>query len=853
MRTTLAWIVCFGSIISVASAEGPLRLKTERLDAVLDPASKAGLTSLSVDGRECLASPSAGRLFQLDFVDAQQKRTSVTSRDARQCRAVRDRDHASAVTLVYSDFPGRSIEVTCTLNGSKGPWLRGRLSAKFPSELVLENVTFPLVTLKAPLEGQSANVVLGSTKGGVYRRVQDQKPGQGVSANQPGNLTAGMACYYGDSFGLVTAAFDVRGYRKSVFATRTTDGLDFGWRQPCFAQGQFKMDFDLALAGFGPASGQADWRDAADLYKAWALKQPWCAKTLANRRDLPDWLRQGPAMVRFSRDWLAKPERVESWLNDYWRKQFPRTPLVVAYWGWEKVATWVTPEYFPCYPSDEVFRRLVEAGKKVDGHTFLWPSGYHYTVTYGKRGDGSFEWDDRARFDAEIRQHCVVGRDGIVPVAERSWLRGGTTATVCPGDPWTIDWFNRISTEIVQRGADMVQVDQVVGGGFPVCYSTKHGHPPGAGCWSTDVFRRQLETMLAACRKVIPDSVVCFEEPNEWFIQQVGFQDYRDLETKGELASVFNYLYHEYLPTFQSNPHPANRFGTAWCMATGQVPHLVPSMQLGPGPLLSNGGFEEIKNDLPEGWEKVNGYQGKVYDGAGASDRSQHRGGAASLRLYNTRPGQIVQVSRNLTVGGKFLIGHTYRLRVWMKSGGLKQSSVVALAALGSGLKSKGSWHIAMPREAGDWTEGTAQFTMPEHAEMLRIMLQVTGPGEIWLDDIRLEEVLADGSVVEVGRPDKPIDHDFMRRWVELFCGEGRPYLLLGKMVHPPRLECGTTEAMGRTYPAVLHNAFEAPDGSVAAVLVNATDRPQKAACAWPGQPSKTFDLEPWQAVLARK
>ena len=34
-------------------------------------------------------------------------------------------------------------------------------------------------------------------------------------------------------------------------------------------------------------------------------------------------------------------------------------PLITAYWGWEKIGNWVTPDYFPVYPSDEQFTQLV--------------------------------------------------------------------------------------------------------------------------------------------------------------------------------------------------------------------------------------------------------------------------------------------------------------------------------------------------------------------------------------------------------------------------------------------------------------------------------------------------------------
>jgi hypothetical protein len=718
-------------------------------------------------------------------------------------------------------------------------------------------VRYPILGLRAPLgSGDSDAIVLGSTKGGIYRRPWSYQAGRTVTASQPSNLAAAFACYYHDDVGLLSAMFDSRGYRKTVSLTRTTEGVELSWQHPCLAASPYVLGFDAVLTTFArPPSGRpVDWRDGADIYKQWAVRQPWCAKTFFGRDDLPGWLKQGPAMVRFGREWLARPERIERWLKEYWRPNFPGIPLLIAYWGWEKVATWVTPDYFPCYPSDEEFRRLVKLGRELGGHTFLWPSGYHYTLTYDRQPDGRFSWDDRARFDAAARSHAICGRDGSVPLRNASWLLGGQCATLCAGDPWTIDWFNHTAVEIVRRGAELVQVDQVVGGGFPICYSGAHGHPPGPGPWSTDAFRKQLQTMLAACRKIEPDAVVCFEEPNEWFIQQVGIQDYRDFEslrTATEPASVFNYLYHEFLPTFQSNPKP-DRLMDAYCLVNGEIPHFVPLMRSGPGPLLVNGGLEDVQRQLPEGWEKVTGYKKEVYTGEAACDSAVRHGGRQSLRLHNAGDRQMVQVSQNIAIGGNFAPGRQYRLSAWMKSAGLKQPNAILLGAFAPGMKSTGSWRIAMPRDRSSWVRCSAVFTVPPQSELLRIMLHLNGPGTVWLDDLALEEVRGDGTASEVQRPDKPLDHDLMQQWVELFHGAGRPYLLLGKMLHPPELKTATIEALGGKLPAVLHNAFEAPDHSVAAVMVNVTDQPQAVTLTWLGREPASMTLRPWQVKLVR-
>lgn len=761
---------------------------------------------------------------------------------------------SGGLTLSYTNLGKRGVDATVTVAPAADGLLHWRLSVRLPAGATLAEVRFPILLISAEHDTPDA-WVMGSTKGGVYTKPSTWSIGRTVAATQPGSLAAGFACAYDAQGGLYTAAYDKRECPKSVAATRVGEGLYVQWIHPCRAAQRWATVFDIVTGAFrSPTPDRpADWRDAADLYKRWALGQRWCAKTLAQRTDLPAWLRQAPAMVRFYRNWLANPPTIDRWVDAYWRPNFAGVPLIAAYWGWEKVETWVTPDYFPAFPSDRQFIDLAKRLRIRDIHTFLWPSGYHYTLTYDKRPDGSFAWDDRARFDAVARPHAVVAADGRTLIGDRSWLLGGQTATMCGGDAWTRKWFDDIAANCAKRGAEIVQVDQVVGGAFPACYSDQHGHPAGPGPWMTDVFHAQLRSMYGAMRKTQRDAVVCYEEPNEWFTGHAGLQDYRDLEVLGqpgvEPASVFNYLYHEFVPTFQSNPQPGNKLHTAWCLVTGQMPHFVPSMQVGAGPALLGGGFDEWGGDAPAGWDKVGGYQGEVWSGSAARDTTQRHGGRASLRLSNAEPGQTVQVSQNVAIGGGFRVGGRYRLRVWLKSGGVAAGNSIMLGTFADGMRVTWSGGIPIPAAPGDWTRGEATFTVPPDTRLLRIMQHLRGQGTVWLDDMTLEEVRPDGTAREAMRPDKPADHALMRQWVALYHGAGHPYLFLGRTLHPPALEAATQTVDGRTWPAILHQAYQAPDGSRAVVLVNATDAPQTGTLAWAGQKQR-LSLKPWEVRM---
>ena len=97
---------------------------------------------------------------------------------------------------------------------------------------------------------------------------------------------------------------------------------------------------------------------------------------------------------------------MEDWLKNYWREHFPDVPLIVAFWGWEQASSWISPNYFPPYPSEEGLRQRVEAVREAGGHPFFWPSGYHWATTFNQHDDGTFELDDREAFEKLGQAAC---------------------------------------------------------------------------------------------------------------------------------------------------------------------------------------------------------------------------------------------------------------------------------------------------------------------------------------------------------------------------------------------------------------------------------------------------------------
>ena len=829
--------------VEVQAEPSRLVLRNEQSTIILDKEANGAIVSMvdNSTGRELVARDPTVPLFRLGFSepgDTSGELVALTSRDAESVGyAVEERGSRKVVKLTFKKLGGRPLEAECSVSvGPDDASFLWQFALEGPERLILETVEYPLVVLRAPSCEDDANdaFVAGTVKGGVYPQPSQWRVGKDVGyLSQPGRLAAQFGCYYDARCGFYSATQDSRGYPKRLRFRRTASGLEFGWEQYCYHDlaKRFELGYAVAQATFRSQSAESptDWRDAADIYKAWALKQPWCTRTLAERDDVPGWLKEGPAMVRFRRrhtyykpnvrleyhhDWYSHLDHIEGWLNDYWKSQFSDVPLIVTFWGWEGASSWISPWYFPPYPSEEGLRQRVKAVRDAGGHPFFWPSGYHWAVTFNQRDDGTFALDNREKFENVGKPHAAITRDGSHFAKTDFWLNGGTNCVLCRGDAWTRRWLNDTAMELTKRGADLIQVDQVTYGCGPkergCCYSDQHGHPPGPGPWFVESFIEQLRTMRRESGRLNPDMILGFEGAQEFFLQQIGIQDYRDYEvnwnpgaTERRPASVFTYLYHEFVPFFQSNPEgfrgkPAggNMLLTAHSLVDGQMPHVVPHWPLEPVSALENGGFEQCTDNVPDGWSLAQEAGVSKSGGVFRCDSTIKHSGRFSLRLETTRDGETLHMAQSIGVGEHERevgshgpeAGKSYRVSLWRKANKLGKESKVAIEALGIDGRATGNWSIPLVA-CSDWQRADVEFAIPKRTSSFRVTMDLTGPCKAWVDDVTLEELGDDGiSQPVMQKPILSAEHKLAVQWIRLFHGEGRPYLLLGQMLHPPRL-----------------------------------------------------------------
>ena len=685
-----------------SAADDVIFVRSSSLSLGFDKRNGRVVKVVAADGTDL--SPKVGvDIFRIKELTRSDDFTIRESLLSRKLVRFRPEPLADGLRLVWEDLDGKLSRVECTVRGSTtDKKIRFGLALCPTNGWAVTTVYYPCINFSGRIgESVEDDRLLAGAKQGVSDNLASMPVNQWhFHHQQPGPLSVQTAFWWDPSLLVYTAAEDDKGDVKCVGAMRTGSGdMQIWWERKCYDATPTCLDYDFVLAAVcGTKDDPVTWHDGADIYREWArTKTRLCPVPAWKRPGIPPCLADAPAVALFNRPWFDDIGKMRRWVDEYWSGIAPDAPLVVIFWGWENYGTWVNPHSFPCNPSDEAFVSLVRELAAKNIHAFPWPSGYNWTLSYGTNEAGVVKYDWREDFQRRAASHACITRDGKVAVVDAcSWLQGGACANMCGGDEWTRRWFARdVAAELARRGCMIISVDQNNGGQFDPCWSRIHPHTPGEGRWKTVVARQLLEEVSNAIRKEHGKSAVTYEDPNEQLNDLCSLQLLRDINWKGEWASVYNYVYHEFMPVFQSSPwYRTDLRWMAYAAAEGQMPRIVPAMC-------------DIETDDPK---------------------------------------------------------------------------------------------LIAQRKYAAWVPG------------------------------------------------------YMKRWISLFRGEGRPFLAYGRRIKPPQIVCGSMKLKGGgTAPAVFVAAYESEDGRRAFVLANATTDKQDVRCVWPGGKTMEFHLEPRELRLTKE
>ncbi len=464
------------------------------------------------------------------------------------------------VVITFSDFP--NLALTARVRGvcADGDALtRWSMEVHNDTGRKIDFVRFPSITAVPAIRGGADDdfIVLPCLPGTLIQKPwENWKDWDGVWLRYPGDMSAQFLAYQDASAGVFFAALDPLGQVKSLVIQKLNDGFEIvnEYFPPADTGKDWQSPYPVAIG-----VSQGTWMDSADIYKAWAVGQPWCAKTLARRDDIPEWWKQGPMVhvcsVRtYDQNWIQSGSYYPSISRHLeYLKEKTGGPIVAMLADWENHRRWTAGDYFPVFDEANA-KKVIPQIKKKGFKPFFFLSGLFYTFANEGLNPSKPEVPERYFpgfvIDGKTGKPRVFTLDESYP--DKPWTR--RSYSFCAASPLAVDFFRKTIDSAIALGVDVLQMDQVVEGAGQPCFSQSHGHAPGSGLYQTEGYLALLEDMSAYGKKQSPDFALFTEEPHERLIPYLdGFhmREYKEKEWYREFPGaigipLFTYLYHEY-------------------------------------------------------------------------------------------------------------------------------------------------------------------------------------------------------------------------------------------------------------------------------------------------------------------
>ncbi len=242
----------------------------------------------------------------------------------------------------------------------------------------------------------------------------------------------------------------------------------------------------------------------------------------------------GVDVVFHGGDWRQGFDAYRRWTRSWYKPQGPRPAwLRTAFWARRDYPVGGSGELFDVRANRYTFDTLLRDAAPLGGADFIDISGWALSNATGRVGDYPIELGGAADLKRNIAaarvptglyfegyladKNSAVGRRAapawqiIDSTGKPKWWQGGAELFVCP---YVADWqaylSHRIADVAAATSAEAVYLDEY-GFGHQNCYSTKHGHQPGAGTMEGEL------AMVRAVRRALdaagrPNTALYIEE-----------------------------------------------------------------------------------------------------------------------------------------------------------------------------------------------------------------------------------------------------------------------------------------------------------------------------------------------------
>jgi len=552
------WTVCSllaGGAGAWAAPATDAVLENAGLRVVVGATGGAHLAALArlPEGRELLRPGSHTPLYQVEIGHGSQ----VLTIDAGQADSTRlDRPDAATVVLTSRHARyGLEVVNTIRLAGDAAAaelFTEVRRQGDEPSIRIIRT---PGLAVPLAGAGGASSALLPVADGEVIADLATAlRDGETRSWNYPGIASAQLMALYDARGGVVVWTADAAGQFKRLALRRSgADVLTYFEHITIHMKGpRVAVPYPVRLAAF-----EGGWEQAADRYRDWAVTQPWCARLQEARARqgalrLPSFflgvnVREAKGSGAVDRS-AAIPAHAAAWSRGL---GMPVTAILLS---WEKHGAWITPDAFPPYGGDTAFAALVGGLHGAGNDAMMYLSGLNVTMEKSAR-NGAPAYRLPASEVARLRPVAIVDPGGAVHIEGTAAGDGiGRHAVLCPATPQARQQLEGGLDRSLALGADIVQVDQIPGGGTPPCFAPTHGHPPGGGTTAFDGLARILDTLRRRAEAARRGAAISLEEPGELYLQHVDITHCRDYmqglwprDGRGSTGvPLFAYLYHDY-------------------------------------------------------------------------------------------------------------------------------------------------------------------------------------------------------------------------------------------------------------------------------------------------------------------
>ena len=539
-------------------------IRGERLAMAFDPLDGRPFTLRDlVSGQEFCAPIAIWDLFRLTLRSPDHLKTrTLGARDFLRVTATGEMG-TDTLTLRFDQCIADDIVVGCTVTVGEGGELRFGATVTLGTGEHVAGLLYPRIPCVPELasEGEDDAIIIPSHEGVVIHH-----PGAKTLSHSnvyPGPAFAQFAAYYGNKTGLYVAAHDPDGWCKRVH-TRTAAGKSVcvAWEYLFAEDGRKTVETPYDTVVDRVDGG--NWRFAADHYKAWAKNQPWCAKTLDQRKDIPAFLTDASGIlidgIRGPKGLTGKYgpnlEKIPDVIDQY-REATGLKHIVFIPYGWENRGTWAGIHYLPAFPSNALWRNMAAELKKRGNRLGMLTSGFWWVVKRQTNGCGP-GFDDSADLE-HLGDMCIREPDGEFfkadnydrPNSGASWR--GLSVRLCHGSKAAQENLTETFLGVARLGVPLISFDQEIGGGMPPCYDARHGHAPGYGRYPWTGLEATCQAILEEGKKIEPELGLFMENTSEIAIPYMAtywsrqFAEVHHYGGRSEGIALFSYLYHEYV------------------------------------------------------------------------------------------------------------------------------------------------------------------------------------------------------------------------------------------------------------------------------------------------------------------